>query len=73
MIVLVVWIAAAAIILLTLGIVGFQVAGQAMRLRQTIGQARSDLWPTMADLLDQMPPNPSSGRHSVEHHGTSRR
>lgn len=73
MIVLVVWIAAAVIIMLTLGIVGFQVAGQAMRLRQTIGQARSDLWPTMADLLDQMPPNPSSGRHSADRSATTLR
>ena len=72
MIVLVVWIAAAVIILLILGIVGFQVAGQTLRLRQTIDQARSDLWPTMADLLDQLPSNPSSGRHSLEHQTTAR-
>lgn len=62
---LVVWVIALAVVALLLGIVGYQLLGQAGRLRRAITGVRRDVAPRVTEL-GQIQPDPSTGRHSFE-------
>lgn len=66
MVVLVAWIAAVAVALLILGIVGYQLLGQAGRLHRAISALRRDVQPRVAELQAGLRDTPSTGRHSAE-------
>lgn len=65
--VLIAWIAAVVVTGLILGIVGFQVVGQAARAQRALAALRRDVEPRVGQLVGQLPEHPSGGRHSAEH------
>lgn len=66
MVVLVAWIVALVVAGLVLGIIGFQLVGQAARLDRALAAFRRDVHPRLRDLVAQLPEQTSGGRHSSE-------
>lgn len=66
MIVLIAWIAAAVIAALILGIVGFGLAGQLSRLRESLAALQGEVTPQVTALQRAALQHQSGGRHSAE-------
>lgn len=59
MVILIAWLAAAAVALLVAGILGYELAGHVRRLRRAVQVAADDLQPRVRALI----PPASQGRH----------